>query len=198
MNTQQFNTVKEKTDESIFGEKFSFIYCREMEKEISRKYKDIGIVKISKISAFVSKKTFIEMTNNSEVVKLLGITVHQIRDSHYNYEHINLLGHLKSDPSKKYMLIKQDDEKNNVKVLWEKYVDRNGKTYTESEVEEMMTPSALKSKRGEYGRQAKLGLTTKYHSYKWWRIVKLNIHFLRLTDYELLKYITDEIKTKIA
>lgn len=193
MNRKQFDNLSETVGDNIFGQRFSFIYVNDFKTSIRKEHKDQGIMKISHIVAHISKKSYYDMTNTSTGVEKLGITVNPKQDSLYNYEKLNgLLAHLKSDPEKKYMLIRYDDDpsRKNLHIMDVLYIDKDAQIIPENVVESMMTPSALKSKRNEYGRSAALNLTTGFRSFKWHDIASIRLAGLVFVDSGLTKYAT--------
>lgn len=192
MNTKQYDIIKTKVSDKIFGQRFTFTYINDFRDSIAKDYKDLGIYKISVINAHISKKTYYEMADTSTGLQDLGVKLLPKRDSHYNYEKLNgFLACLKSDETKKYMIIRfdSDPERQNINIIKVIYVDKDGKEIPEKEVEKMMTPSALKKKRNEYGRSAKLDLSVGYRPFKWSDIARLSVAGLKLEDNRLSQFL---------
>jgi hypothetical protein len=192
MNLSQYKTVKSKVSDGIFGQRITFTYINDFRASIRKEYKDLGIFKISVINAHVSKKSYYEMANTSTGLQNLGVEMYALRDSHYNYEKLNgFLACLKSDENKKYMIIRfdNDPERKNIHIIKVVYVDKDGKTVSEKDVEAMMTASALKKKRNEYGRSAKLDLSVGYRPFKWTDIARLSVAGLKLEDDRLTPFL---------
>lgn len=192
MNSKQYDIIKTKVSDKIFGQRFTFTYINDFRDSIAKDYKDLGIYKISVINAHISKKTYYEMANTSTGLQDLGVEMYALRESHYNYEKLNgFLASLKSDETKKYLIIRfdSDPERQNINIIKVIYVDKDGKEIPEKEVEKMMTPSALKKKRNEYGRSAKLDLSVGYRPFKWSDIARLSVAGLKLEDDRLTPFL---------
>lgn len=192
MDSKQFDIIKSEVSDKIFGQRFTFIYINDFRESIAKDYKDLGIFKISVINAHISKKTYYEMADTSTGLQDLGVSLLPKREGHYNYEKLNgFLASLKSDENKKYMIIRFDDDpkRKNINIISVVYVDKDGNKISEEEVEKMMTPSALKKKRNEYGRAAKLDLTVGYRPFKWTDIARLSVAGLKLEDTRLSSYL---------
>jgi len=192
VNQKHYQTIKSKVSDKIFGQRFTFTYINDFRDSIRKEYKDLGIFKLSVINAHISKKTYYEMADTSTGLQDLGVKLLPKRDGHYNYEKLNgFLACLKSDETKKYMIIRfdSDPERQNINIIKVVYVDKNGVVIPEKDVEAMMTPSALKKKRNEYGRSAKLDLTVGYRPFKWSDIARLSIAGLRLEDDRLTPFL---------
>jgi hypothetical protein len=179
MKNNQFEKLVEQHKEKSFGGQFfSCVYVRDMRSEIAKEHKELNIIKISKFQAQVIFEDYISLNNGTQHVQDLNITVNRDPDYvfPYTWDIEGFLCTLKKDNSKKYVAIKFNEEKQNIRTLIESiYIDADGNQYTEKEIENMMTPSALKSKHGEYGRAGKLELTGKFKMLSWDKIAALKI-----------------------
>lgn len=190
MNQTHYAYIAENVSDNIFGQKFSLVYVNDMRDSIRKEYKDLGIIKVSYVLGHVSKKSFYEMSTDSDALKNLGVNLLPKRDSHYNYEKLNgFLASLKSNPDNKYLIMRFDDAKKNVDVIKVVYIDKDNNKLDEKTVESYMTDSALKKKNNEYGRAAKLDMTTGFRPFKWSDIAELSVEGVHLIDTKLKKFI---------
>lgn len=191
MNIEQYIQLTGQLSDNIFGQKFSFVYVNDFRNSIRREFKDREIKKVSYILAHIAKKSYYDMANTSTGLKKLGVEMKQLRESQYNYEKLNgLFASLKSNPEKKYILVRYDNDpdRKNIEVKKVVYIDKNNQVLDVKTVESMMTPSSLKHKNNEYGRSAKLELSVGFKVFKWSDIAKIKIAGQEMSDNLLNKY----------
>lgn len=193
MNIKQYHNFKDWISDNIFGQRIGLIYVDDFSKNLAKDFKDQSIYKLSIINAYISKRSYYELANTSTGLRDLGVTLNPKRESHYNYEKLNgFLSNLKTNPEKKYVLIRYDSdpERKNIHIIKTVYVRPDTREImSEETVESMMTPSALKKKRNEYGRAGKLNLSVGFRAFKWANIARLRVSGYSMTDNHLQPFL---------
>jgi hypothetical protein len=123
----------------------------------------------------------------------MGLTISLLQDSKYESEKLNgLFCHLKNDPSKKYMTIRWDDDKQNVHNTI--YLDPQRQIIgdTLDSAKHLMTPSYITSVTKGYGRNKVLkvaDINVCINTIKIENIAVLKIAGKTIVDPNLIQYL---------